>query len=94
MTRAGAAGAPPGRCVAGARGTGTLAPMTSALFVASQGTSHEVHTQLPIDPLMYGVIALVAFMALLGLLWSFRNTLALSPGKGPEDAAAGRDADH
>ncbi len=79
--------------MAGAGWTGTLAPMTSALFVASQGPSHEGHTQLPIDPIMYGVFALVAFFALLGLLWSFRNTLSLGSGERPEDAAPGRDAE-
>lgn len=73
-------------------GTGRLLPMTSALFVASQNPTSEGHTQLPIDPIFYGVIALGAFLALLALLWSFRNTLALDPGETTEDTAPRRDA--
>ncbi len=33
----------------------------------------------------FGVIALACFVALLGLLWSFRNTLALDPAEHHDD---------
>lgn len=65
--------------------------MTSAFFMAPQGPSEEGHAQLPLDPFFYGVIALVAFMVLLGVLWSFRNTLTLDAPARPEDTTPRRD---
>lgn len=52
--------------------------MTSVFLQSPQGSEHAV-TELPLEPVWYGVLALVGFIALLGLLWSFRNTLALDP---------------
>lgn len=52
--------------------------MTSVL-VQSAGNGHEVVNELPMEPVWYGVFALVGFFVLLGILWSFRNTLALDP---------------
>jgi len=42
--------------------------------LASAGT--ETVRELPIPAWSYGAIALACFMALLGVLWSFRNTAA------------------
>jgi hypothetical protein len=50
--------------------------MTSVF--ASGEAGHAVH-ELPLQPVWFGVIAFVVFLGLLGLLWSFRNTLALDP---------------
>ena len=36
--------------------------------------AEEVHNELPMPPYAYGIIALVFFAVLLGVLWSFRNT--------------------
>jgi hypothetical protein len=51
--------------------------MTSVLFAAAEGEAH--HNELIFDPVWFGVIAFGVLMALLALLWSFRNTLALDP---------------
>lgn len=40
---------------------------------------HEAVIPLPLEPIWFGVITMVVLLALLGLLWSFRNTLALDP---------------
>ncbi len=34
---------------------------------------HEVVNQLPISPVMFGVLTLVTFLFLLALVWAFRN---------------------
>lgn len=52
--------------------------LSDSLIVAAEG-GHPVVNELPFAPIWFGVIALVAFMALLGFLWAFRNTLALDP---------------
>lgn len=36
--------------------------------------AEEVHNELPMPPYAYGIIALVFFAVMLGVLWSFRNT--------------------
>jgi hypothetical protein len=72
--------------------------MTSALFQALVASSedaghHPVVNELPFEPIWFGVIALGAFLALLALLWSFRNSLALDPhgvAEGHHDPDAGR----
>ena len=64
---AGSAGAGEGGRYAG--------PMTPAFFRSTE--SGHALTELPLEPVWYGVIALGAFLALLALLWSFRNTLQL-----------------
>ncbi len=57
--------------------------MTSALSLATRfGTAEgETHAlrELIFEPYWFGVLALGAFIALLAVLWSFRNTLALDP---------------
>ena len=54
--------------------------MTSALTLLSAAEGgHHIVNELPFPPVMFGVIAMVLFLALLGLLYSFRNTLALDP---------------
>lgn len=60
--------------------------MTSALsqiLVASgehaEEGGHAIVNELPFDPIWFGVIALVAFVALLMILLAFRNSLALDP---------------
>lgn len=40
------------------------------LFAAAEETTRE----LPMPPLAFGVIAMLAFLALLGILWGFRGT--------------------
>ncbi|WP_131105133.1 hypothetical protein [Ornithinimicrobium sufpigmenti] len=66
-----------------------------SLFAAEGG--HAIVNQLPFPPIMFGVIALVLFLAALGLLWSFRNSLALDPhglaeGQHDPDTARGTSA--
>lgn len=63
-----------------------MTPMTSALsqfIVASAETGeeggHPIVNELIFEPIWFGVIALAAFFALLLLLLSFRNSLALEP---------------
>ncbi len=34
----------------------------------------EAHRELPMPPILYGVLALAALLLLLALLWSFRGT--------------------
>ncbi|MEI2732774.1 MAG: hypothetical protein V9G08_12395 [Dermatophilaceae bacterium] len=36
--------------------------------------AEEAHRQLPMPAWLYGVLAMAAFLLLLGLLWSFRGT--------------------
>ena len=68
--------------------------LSSAMAAAEGG--HHVVNELPFAPIYFGVIALVVAMALLGLLWAFRNTLALEPhlpeGHAHDRTAAGRTA--
>jgi hypothetical protein len=45
--------------------------MSQALLLAA--TTPEHHTDLPMSPNMYGLIAIVVFLALLGLVWTFRG---------------------
>ena len=51
--------------------------MTHVFLQAGEVVHHG--KDLPFNPFWYGVIAMVIFLALLGLLWSFRNTLMLDP---------------
>jgi hypothetical protein len=51
--------------------------MTNAIFQSAE--AGHVGLDLPFNPFWYGVITLTIAVALLGLLWSFRNTLALDP---------------
>lgn len=51
--------------------------MTHVLLQAAEA-GHQVK-ELPMSPIWYGVVTFVIALALLALLWSFRNTLALDP---------------
>jgi hypothetical protein len=60
--------------------------MTSVLsqIIVASGESveeggHPVVNELIFEPIWFGVLSLVAFFALLGLLMAFRNSLALEP---------------
>lgn len=56
--------------------------MTSAhtlLAAATEEGGHHVVNELPFPPFVFGVIAMVAFLALLAVLYAFRNSLALDP---------------
>ena len=44
--------------------------MTGAFLAAEEAA----HTELPMPPWMYGVLALLGFAFLLGVTWSFRGT--------------------
>ena len=46
--------------------------MTKAQVLA-QGAAEQVR-ELPMSPLSFGVMTIVIFVALLGLVWTFRNT--------------------
>ena len=46
--------------------------MSQALVLAA--TTPEHHTDLPMAPEMFGVIAISVFLALLGLVWTFRGS--------------------
>ena len=43
------------------------------LQVLAEGTAEQVR-ELPMSPLSFGVMVMVIFIALLGLVWTFRNT--------------------
>ncbi|WP_298888077.1 hypothetical protein [uncultured Serinicoccus sp.] len=49
------------------------------LLAAAEEGGHHVVNELPFPPIMFGVFAMLAFLLLLGFLWTFRNTLALDP---------------
>ena len=53
--------------------------MTSELSLIAAEGGHAIVNDLPFEPIMFGVIALALFLAALGVLWSFRNSLALDP---------------
>ena len=64
--------------------------MTHVLLQAAEA-GHQVK-EMPMSPIWYGVITFVIALALLALLWSFRNTRALDPvahDHGGHDADAG-----
>ncbi|MBA2696663.1 MAG: hypothetical protein ACR2FV_12090 [Ornithinimicrobium sp.] len=48
------------------------------ILANAEGGGHAAADVL-FEPIWIGVIAMVIFLALLALLWSFRNTLALDP---------------
>lgn len=68
--------------------------MRSALLMSPEETGHGAVTELPLEPVWFGVIALGVFLALLGLLWSFRNTLALDPSEHHHDDLSDGSASH
>ncbi len=46
----------------------------SVLLVLLGAAEEEAHRQLPMPAPLYGLLALAAFLLLLGLTWSFRGT--------------------
>lgn len=48
--------------------------------------SQESHRQLPMPDYLYGILALLSFALLLGILWSFRNTANKVRGEGHTEA--------
>lgn len=50
---------------------GTLRPMTTLVHLVSEGEA--AHRELPMNPWMYGVIAIALFGLGLLVLWSFRG---------------------
>ncbi len=46
----------------------------SQVLVLAAGGGAEGGTQLPMSPVMFGVIAIISFVALLGLTWTFRGS--------------------
>ena len=45
-----------------------------SMTVAFIAAEEAAHTELPMPPWMYGVLALLGFAFLLGVTWSFRGT--------------------
>ena len=67
--------------------------MTHVLLQAAETGQHG--KDLPFDPFFYGLIAFVIALALLGLLWSFRSSLALDPvAHHHDDLGTGATDDH
>jgi hypothetical protein len=50
-------------------------------------SAEEQHRSLPMPAIAYGVIAFVAFLVGLGVLWTFRNTAAKVPTTGGSNDA-------
>jgi len=49
-------------------------PLSSLLSLNPAAAAEEALRPMPMPPWVFGVLALVAFAALLGVLWSFRNS--------------------
>jgi hypothetical protein len=67
--------------------------MTSlpAHLIASTENTGVIEQELPMAPLAFGVLAMVAFLVLLGVLWAFRGTankiaVGAMRGTGPDHA--------
>ena len=52
-------------------GGGYAVPMTPSHLIT---TTEETTRELPMPPLAFGVLAMVAFLVLLAVLWAFRGT--------------------
>ncbi len=66
-------------------------PMSASVLpalVRAEGAA-EAHRELPMPPLAYGIIAMVLFILLLALLWSFRGTAYKVRDKHSRPAAGG-----
>ncbi len=48
--------------------------MSLSLASVLTAAAEETHRELPMPPTAYGILALVAFGLLLGVLWTFRGT--------------------
>ncbi|PWJ25740.1 hypothetical protein ATK17_1877 [Branchiibius hedensis] len=65
-----------------AGGTDTIGAMSSSLVSLAQAVPKLEENELPMPHWAYGVLGLLFFAALLGVLWFFRRTV----GKGvPQD---------
>lgn len=53
--------------------------MTSELSLIAAEGGHAIVNELPFPSIVFGFIALGLLLAALGLLWAFRNSLALDP---------------
>ena len=65
-----------------ALGCGTCPRALCPVVVTGLVSAEEQHKSLPMPTIAYGVIAFVAFLLGLGVLWTFRNTAAKVPTKG------------
>lgn len=63
--------------------------MTHVLLQAAETAHHGM--ELPFNPFYYGLITFTIGLALLALLWSFRNTLSLDPVAHEGDHAQNHD---
>ena len=50
-------------------------------------SAEEQHRSLPMPPVVYGILAFIAFLIGLGVLWSFRNTAAKVTVRGSSNDA-------
>jgi hypothetical protein len=67
--------------------------MTSSLanlFAAAEGQTRE----LPMPPQAFGALAFLGFLALLGVLWAFRNTAQKLAGPAHHGDHAGHQGGH
>jgi hypothetical protein len=57
---------------------GYAVPMTSSLshLIASTEHTGDTSRELAMSPLAFGILAMVAFLVLLAVLWAFRGTAA------------------
>lgn len=53
-----------------------MSAMTSAAQILAYEVPKLEHNELPMSHVLYWIITFVVFMALLGVLWMFRNTAA------------------
>ena len=63
----------PGRPWGRRKDRGEVAVAMSNVLVVAAGTAEHARS-LPFSAVTFGAISLIAFVALLGLTWSFRNT--------------------
>ena len=68
----------------------------SHLYAAHVFAAAEEHTnELPMPPIAFGALAMVAFLVLLGVLWAFRGTAnKIAGGAHGVHTAPGHHADH
>ena len=66
----------------------------AAVLVPLAAGHEEVPNPLPMPAIWFGILAMVAFLGLLGLTWSFRNTGAKAEQLKARRDAAGSGAGH
>ena len=66
--------------------TGYAVPMITSTAATLAGAEAAKLRELPMPSWAFGLIALACFLALLGVLWTFRNTAARydKPDHGPD----------